>query len=431
MTGQIKQPQLSADQEELLNQFKEERKRARAKLTLFQSPVLTTKHFSQCVWKGFMMVAHIGAYYLGIFIILVASYFAYKRTYTLHPFYLDVENYVQYAVWWLLLGILSSIGLGSGLHSGLLFLFPHILRICSAAEKCGNLDFDVRTDTWMRSTHLGCDLHDQQNQHEGNEVSFQATYQKVIFTSIIWGFGTAIGELPPYYYSYRMSLAGGGTQAMEKLMSNGGNVFGGVLVQMNTWMKWIIVNWGMFGILILASYPNAAFDMCGICCGMNLMPMWQFLIPTIIGKGVIKVNFQTVMLILIFRHPEMVVDVLDGFLPDSAVKFAENKILGFKNSVYEAASGVAAQGLENWTLESFIKLPTTIPEYWQLFMLGMVLTFASSSIAALAQASAEEQDQIDFENFKQMLIKGNKQHKTLQNGSVFGSFTWFRSKIFG
>lgn len=34
-----------------------------------------------------------------------------------------------YAVWWVGLGILSSIGLGTGMHSGLLFLFPHMLKV--------------------------------------------------------------------------------------------------------------------------------------------------------------------------------------------------------------------------------------------------------------------------------------------------------------
>ena len=35
---------------------------------------------------------------------------------------------VGYAVWWISLGVLSSIGLGTGMHSGLLFLFPHMLK---------------------------------------------------------------------------------------------------------------------------------------------------------------------------------------------------------------------------------------------------------------------------------------------------------------
>ena len=40
-----------------------------------------------------------------------------------------VEMWFWYAVWWVGLGILSSIGLGTGMHSGLLFLFPHMLKV--------------------------------------------------------------------------------------------------------------------------------------------------------------------------------------------------------------------------------------------------------------------------------------------------------------
>ncbi len=41
----------------------------------------------------------------------------------------ELEEAVQYAVWWVGLGVLSSIGLGTGMHSGLLFLFPHMLKV--------------------------------------------------------------------------------------------------------------------------------------------------------------------------------------------------------------------------------------------------------------------------------------------------------------
>lgn len=36
---------------------------------------------------------------------------------------------VRFVVWWVGLGVLSSIGLGTGMHSGLLFLFPHMLKV--------------------------------------------------------------------------------------------------------------------------------------------------------------------------------------------------------------------------------------------------------------------------------------------------------------
>ena len=42
-----------------------------------------------------------------------------------------MELWFWWAMWWLGLGILSSIGLGTGMHSGLLFLFPHMLKVIS------------------------------------------------------------------------------------------------------------------------------------------------------------------------------------------------------------------------------------------------------------------------------------------------------------
>jgi uncharacterized membrane protein YdjX (TVP38/TMEM64 family) len=47
---------------------------------------------------------------------------------------------------------------------------------------------------------------------------------------------------------------------------------------------------GFWGILLLAAYPNAAFDLCGICCGAFQMPFWEFFGATLLGKGGIKVG---------------------------------------------------------------------------------------------------------------------------------------------
>jgi len=47
---------------------------------------------------------------------------------------------------------------------------------------------------------------------------------------------------------------------------------------------------GFVGILLLAAWPNAAFDLCGICCGHFLMPFWDFFGATFIGKALLKVS---------------------------------------------------------------------------------------------------------------------------------------------
>lgn len=59
---------------------------------------------------------------------------------------------------------------------------------------------------------------------------------------------------------------------------------------MKNWMLGFIQRHGFWGILLLAAYPNAAFDLCGICCGHFLMPFWQFFGATLLGKGAIKAS---------------------------------------------------------------------------------------------------------------------------------------------
>lgn len=124
----------------------------------------------------------------------------------------NVQMWFSYSSWWLILGILSSIGLGSGLHSGVLFLFPHIFKVCLAVESCGHTAFDVRDDVWLRGNTLHCEpLSLPLGGHTAawgsptpREVTALDLFCKVVYTGMIWGVGTAIGEVPPYLFSYMM-----------------------------------------------------------------------------------------------------------------------------------------------------------------------------------------------------------------------------------
>lgn len=41
----------------------------------------------------------------------------------------EIEHLIREAAWWITLGVLSSVGFGTGLHSGLMFLFPHVMNV--------------------------------------------------------------------------------------------------------------------------------------------------------------------------------------------------------------------------------------------------------------------------------------------------------------
>ncbi|KAF9952870.1 Vacuolar membrane protease, partial [Modicella reniformis] len=92
--------------------------------------------------------------------------------------------------YWTLLGIASSVGLGTGLHTFILFLGPHIAEVTLAAYKCGNTQFDVRGDH-----RFVCKSPDS----EVLALSLYTIFRAVQWESFFWGFGTALGELPPYF----------------------------------------------------------------------------------------------------------------------------------------------------------------------------------------------------------------------------------------
>jgi hypothetical protein len=106
--------------------------------------------------------------------------------------------------------VLSSVGLGTGMHSGVLFLFPHIMKVCLAAESCGTLDFNSTGNTWLSEdpSLFACPNDVDDDSGSITKPSFVAILLKVYPACVLWGVGTAIGEIPPYAVSRAAKLAG-------------------------------------------------------------------------------------------------------------------------------------------------------------------------------------------------------------------------------
>jgi hypothetical protein len=51
-----------------------------------------------------------------------------------------VERQITWYGYWMVLGIASSVGLGSGLHTFLLFLGPYIAEVTMAVHECNTID---------------------------------------------------------------------------------------------------------------------------------------------------------------------------------------------------------------------------------------------------------------------------------------------------
>lgn len=113
-------------------QLKAQLNTRRASLTLFKSPLRTLSAFAACAgqaaWRGAAwLLGH--PVFLFALVPVVLLYGGLKVTGAAAEGVREAELWLLYVMWWVGLGVLSSIGLGTGMHSGLLFLFPHILKV--------------------------------------------------------------------------------------------------------------------------------------------------------------------------------------------------------------------------------------------------------------------------------------------------------------
>ena len=234
-----------------------------------------------------------------------------------------------YIVWWVLLGILSSIGLGTGMHTGLLFLFPHIMFVCIAAETCGGLEFTSWTNMWFSTNDSFICSSITGLESSSVPSSFVGIFSKIFVPCFLWGMGSAIGEIPPYAISKaakEASIRNKETDKSESKKNNEGkesyegkenkesNENYWMFTGMKQWMIDFVEKNGFWGVLILSSWPNAFFDLCGICCGQFLMPFWTFFGAVFIGKALIKINLQAFVLIIFFseKYRNMLIGVISA-----------------------------------------------------------------------------------------------------------------------
>ena len=145
---------------------------------------------------------------------------------------------------------------------------------------------------------------------------------KVRFPAFCWGFGTALGELPPYFMARAAKLSGRSRgdedefEEMHQLLSAPKTRL--TLIQKAKLVMYnLIQKIGFFGILAAASIPNPLFDLAGITCGHFLVPFWTFFGATVIGKAIVKMHIQKIFIIFIFseHHVESLFNLIKVSTP--------------------------------------------------------------------------------------------------------------------
>lgn len=292
-----------------ISDFDHYRKEIRESLTLLQHPRKTLSLFC----TGFVALLSYSIRYcishsLFLYIILPLSLLWYILS-IIPGSHIHILNQIQfsveYAAWWVGLGVLSSIGLGSGLQSGVLFLFPHVIKVCLAAQSCGTVDFESASDIWFRSNDnlFKCPVPGPDTVL--SPVTFFGVWRKIILACFLQSAGTAIGEIPPYWMTRAARLAAieaGTTDSSDIPEELEANSKYGVINRVKSFTIWFLQQHGFYGVLLMASYPNIAFDLCGICCGHFLMPFWTFFLATFIGKAIIRNSYQSFIYVMLCRY---------------------------------------------------------------------------------------------------------------------------------
>ncbi|KAH7665654.1 Vacuole membrane protein VMP1 protein [Dioscorea alata] len=327
-------------------------------------------------------------------------------------------NYFRFVLWWVALGVASSIGLGSGLHTFVLYLGPHIAFFTIKAMKCGRVDlkfapYDTiqlkRGPSWLEKdcAQFGPPLY---LPSAGSLVKIPVSIilPHVQLEAVLWGIGTALGELPPYFISSAARLSGNKLDAMEELdtSSKDDGFVSAFLKQLKRWFLNHSQHLNFFTILVLASVPNPLFDLAGIMCGQFGIPFWKFFLATLIGKAIIKTHIQTVFIICVCNNQLLewvenelfwVLGLFPGFsymLPNIITKLhlAKERYLSAPAPVTAAVSDI--QGEKRWNM-SFSLI-------WNSVVWLMLVNFFIKIVTATAQSYLKKQQDMELKKLLEL-----------------------------
>lgn len=132
--------------------------------------------------------------------------------YSQHLYYIaciPMSSYFVFISFFLSFSFDNFFGLGSGLHTFVLYLGPHIAFFTIKAMQCGRVDlkcapYDTiqldRGPSWLDKdcSQFGPPLFESEY---GLQIPLSSILAQIQLEAVLWGMGTAIGELPPYFIS--------------------------------------------------------------------------------------------------------------------------------------------------------------------------------------------------------------------------------------
>ncbi|KAI8905254.1 hypothetical protein DFJ77DRAFT_214454 [Powellomyces hirtus] len=400
--------------------------RERDALSLWRSPLLFSKYLSlylrDSVALGMRQVFAHERIVLAVSVALLAGIVTYRSEGPHQKAVGALEANVLWYGWWLVLGIASSIGLGTGLHTFVLFLGPHIAHVTLTAYQCQTLDFQVRGPN-----SFACDVPDPAARNAAAATAAVTVWQiakKVRWESFFWGMGTSVGELPPYFVARAAAEAGRDDQGFDSIEGvlnkprNQRTLGERVQVAMYNLMQSL----GFFGILLCASIPNPLFDLAGIVCGHFGVPFMTFFGATFLGKAVFKSSIQTISVILMLSEDilSFILAELKEFAP--SIHRIVQKLLDEQVKRYQQDDGGDETGHGDGK-KGDSDSNNLVGAAWNTLLAAMIGYFVLSLLASLATSQMKKAQEVELQALKEQLENESPPRKVLWGmcGCLVGS----------
>uniref|UniRef100_A0A2P2JK61 Vacuole membrane protein KMS1-like n=2 Tax=Rhizophora mucronata TaxID=61149 RepID=A0A2P2JK61_RHIMU len=395
-------PGLDPSNDASISRVREKHKEELENLTLATQPLRTLKLFvlaiAHCLQGLFLkncwllLLSALSAA-IGVLVLTVGNWHG-------EHFY-ELLLYLRFGLWWVALGVASAVGLGSGLHTFVLYLGPHIALFTMKAVQCGRVDIKrapydtIQFNTGPSWLDKNCSAFEPPlfASFEGSRVSLTSILPEVELEAILWGIGTALGELPPYFISQAASMVGDKLEIVKELdgSSVDGTIVSKPMKQIKDWLLSHSQYLNFLTILVLASVPNPLFDLAGIMCGQFGVSFWEFFLATVIGKAIIKTHIQTAFIILICNYQLHLLETelirMLSFAPGLATiipNFIE-KLHVIRDKFMTSTSPVSDMKVKKWGL--------SFGSIWNTVVWLMLINFVVRIISATAQSFLKKQQE--------------------------------------
>ncbi|KAH9423195.1 Vacuolar membrane protease [Dermatophagoides pteronyssinus] len=392
----------------------------------------------------FLIIHHL-MYCVSMTIFILIFFIALQLNGLHQPYVQFIYKRLAWCIYWCGLGILSSVGLGTGLHTFILYLGPHIASVTLAAYECNSLDFpeppypdEIICPTNVAATATTAAI--------GSSINVWSIMSKVRLEAFMWGAGTALGELPPYFISraHRLAIVNQGHQdidvdndnileeleEIEDLVTttnvdndddgdNGGDqqqqqesttniersrrrrqsssastISTSWGQKLKTKMVLLMKRMGFFGILACASIPNPLFDLAGIICGYSLISFWTFFGATLLGKAIFKMHIQKLVVIIVFNETYVQsvltfcrnIPYIGHYIHEPLRDYLQQQ----KNSLHRGTNQMLETKGQSWIsiiFESFVIIMVTY------FMISIINSMAQSNLKQYYQQKQKQQQQ--------------------------------------